>query len=215
MSLGKALVGFVGLVALAGCGSDAAGGAGKPGGSSGGQSGIASIDDAVAQDLQFVREEEKLARDVYLKLYDRWQLMQHKNIATSEQTHMDRVADTLAAFNVEDPVQSGAAIGAFKNATLGKLYTDLTTAGNESEVAALRVGVTIEDLDIRDIEAMTDRTDNIAILSMYSALQCGSRNHLRAFTSQLALRGETYTPQYLGATDFDAILAAPKEKCGP
>ena len=38
-----------------------------------------------------MREEEKLARDVYLTLYDIWGTPAFNNIASSEQTHMDAV----------------------------------------------------------------------------------------------------------------------------
>ena len=49
---------------------------------------------------------------------------------------------------------------------------------------------------------------------MYGALECGSRNHLRAFTGQLAGLGVTYTPKYLDATTYQAILASAHERCG-
>ena len=45
-------------------------------------------------DLLYMHEEEKLARDVYLTLYEKWDLALFNNIATSEQRHMDAV-DTL------------------------------------------------------------------------------------------------------------------------
>lgn len=148
---------------------------------------------SLSEDLQFLREEEKLARDVYLTLYDQWQLMPHKNIASSEQTHTDRVKAMLTSLTVADPVADDT-VGAFVNAELGKLYTDLVATGKQSEVASLEVGATIEDLDIRDIEQMKGRTTDANVLAMYESLQCGSRNHLRAYTSQLTTRGVTYTP---------------------
>lgn len=76
------------------------------------------------------------------------------------------------------------------------------------------MGAIIEDLDIRDLAQMIDRTRDATVLSVYSALQCGSRNHLRAFTSQLTMRGATYAPQYLDQAEYDAILAGAHERCG-
>jgi len=38
--------------------------------------------------LRFMREEEKLARDVYLKLFDTWKLTVFSRIARSEQRHL-------------------------------------------------------------------------------------------------------------------------------
>jgi hypothetical protein len=44
-------------------------------------------------------------------------------------------------------------------------------------------------------------------------LSCGSRNHLRAFTSQLELQGQSYIPQYLSLEQYNAILAGSHENC--
>lgn len=41
-------------------------------------------------DISFMREEEKLARDVYDSLYAKWGLRPFANIRESEQRHMDR-----------------------------------------------------------------------------------------------------------------------------
>jgi hypothetical protein len=169
--------------------------------------------DALAADLQFLREEEKLARDVYLTLYERWRLMPHANIASSEQTHMDRAKAALADFGLADPVRDDS-VGAFVNGQLRQLYVDLVARGEQTEVASLQVGATIEDLDLRDIAVMKRRTADAGVLAMYEALQCGSRNHLRAFTSQLAMRGASYAPQYLTQAEYDAILGGARERCG-
>jgi hypothetical protein len=164
-------------------------------------------------DLKFLREEEKLARDVYLTLHGVWGLNPHKNIASSEQTHTERVKDTLAALAIPDPVLDDT-VGTFVNPTLAKLYEELTAQGKTSEVASLQVGATVEDLDIKDLELRKARVSDPAILSMYEALQCGSRNHLRSFTSNLAQRGESYKAQYISAEAMQNILSTGQESCG-
>lgn len=164
-------------------------------------------------DLKFLREEEKLARDVYQTLYGVWHLNPHQNIASSEQTHTDRVRDVLAALAIPDPVTDDT-VGTFVNPTLGALFTDLTTQGKASEVASLKVGATVEDLDIRDLDEMKKHVTDEAILSMYEALQCGSRNHLRSFTKNLSQRGETYQAQYISADTLQQILSTDQESCG-
>ncbi len=172
-----------------------------------------NVDPTLAEDLQFLREEEKLARDVYLTLYDKWGLSLHNNIASSEQTHMTQVKTIMESLGVTDPVADDS-VGAFVNAELRDLYSDLVEFGEESETAALQVGATIEDLDIKDIEEMKSRTSDQSVLNMYSSLQCGSRNHLRSFTSALDSSEASYDPQYISQEDFDAILAEPNETCG-
>ncbi len=168
----------------------------------------------LAEDLQFLREEEKLARDVYITLYDKWQINLHNNISRSEQQHMDAIKDLLVAFSFSDPITDDA-VGAFTNKKLDTLYDDLTSQGSISELDALVVGATIEDLDIHDIEQMMTRTSDPQVLAVYDRLQCGSRNHLRSFMGQLTARGGSYTPQFISASSYAGIINTAPEQCGP
>ena len=201
----KAALGAIAVAALAAC-SDGPDSHPSPDSS-------AVVTDSLVADLQFLREEEKLARDTYVTLYARWQLMPHQRISSSEQAHMDSVANVLVSLSIADPVVDDT-VGAFVNPQLAALYTQLVTTGDASEIAALEVGATIEDLDLRDIAEMSTRATEPGVLAMYATLACGSRNHLRAFTSQLAMRGTSYTPQYLTREVYDAVLAGPHESCG-
>lgn len=181
---------------------------------------VAAVDDtravtggALAADLAYLREEEKLARDVYTTLYASSGLMLFANIKGSEQIHTDLVAALLAAKGLPDPVVDDT-VGAFVNAELAGLYGELVAAGQPSAVAALTVGATIEDLDIVDLREMMERTDDPAALTLYANLQCGSRSHLRAFVGQLASRGAGYAAQYMTQAEVDAIIQGPAESCG-
>lgn len=162
--------------------------------------------------LAFMREEEKLARDVYLELFSQYDIQIFNNISRSEQTHMDLVLEILNKYGVEDPALSEE--GSFVNIDLQKLYDDLVAQGSDSQEAALIVGATIEDLDIRDLEAFMAELENPDLVQLYDLLLCGSRNHLRAFTDQLAVLGATYEPQFITQEAYDAILAGDHEKCG-
>ena len=173
--------------------------------------GLASA--SLESDLPYLREEEKLARDVYRVLGDAWGLAVFRNIESSEQTHTSRVRDLMAALVVPDPVADDAT-GAFVDPTLAALYGDLVAAGSASEVEALRVGASIEDLDIADLREKAARTDVPEVLAVYAALECGSRNHLRAFTARLAEAGAPWAPTFLEADEAAAIAASPREKCG-
>jgi hypothetical protein len=57
------------------------------------------------EDITFNREEEKVARDVYLTLYDTWNFATFDNIARSEQSHMNSILDLQNQYNIEDPVR--------------------------------------------------------------------------------------------------------------
>lgn len=169
-----------------------------------------TISDKERSGLVFMREEEKLARDVYSVLYDTWGMRIFSNIAQSEQTHTEAVRTILTKYNIADPVTDDT-IGVFVNSDLRTLYTDLTTRGSISLEEALSVGALIEDLDIADLQKQIALTDNDDIKLVYENLMRGSRNHLRAFTSQLTSRGKTYAPQYITQSEFDAIIASTQE----
>ena len=54
--------------------------------------------------ILFMREEEKLARDVYLYLYEIYPLRPFLNISKSEQAHMDAIKYLIDTYELEDPV---------------------------------------------------------------------------------------------------------------
>jgi hypothetical protein len=163
-------------------------------------------------DLLFIREEEKLARDVYAVLYEQWQVPVFANIGSAEQTHMDSVGVLIDRYGLEDPVQDEA--GVFTNVEIQGLYDTLTAEGEASEVAALRVGAQIEEIDLVDIQEASNRTDKPDIRLVYDNLMRGSRNHLRAYVGNLEMRGETYEPIVLSQEEFEEIVGTPVER-GP
>lgn len=164
------------------------------------------------EDILTLREEEKLARDVYLYSYDKYGTTIFNNIATSEQRHMDKMLALINTYQLEDPALPNR--GEFNNTTLQTLYNNLTAQADISEIEALKVGATIEDLDIKDIEDFENRTDNTRILNVYEKLKCGSRNHMRAYYGQLELNNVIYTPQFITAVELAEIISSPNEQCG-
>lgn len=162
--------------------------------------------------ITYMREEEKLARDVYQTLATKWNLQIFSNIARSEQTHMDALKTLLDRYGLTDPANAKA-IGQFTNPELQKLYTDLVAQGSASLEAALRVGATIEDLDIADLN--NRHTDKADVQLVFDNLTKGSRNHIRSFRSQLkSVTGVDYQPQFISLTDYNAILSSGIER-GP
>ena len=172
----------------------------------------ATVSDAEIDLLKYMREEEKLARDVYVKMFALYDAPVFNNISKSEQTHMDRVLCLLEYYGIEDPASTES--GVFTNPDLQALYDALIAQGSVSLTDAYTVGATIEDVDIYDLEEYIAQTDNPAIISVYENLTCGSRNHMRAFISQLNNLGETYTPQFIPQTEYDEIINGGHEQCG-
>lgn len=163
--------------------------------------------------LVFMREEEKLARDVYLTLYAKWGLPTFQNIAQSEQSHMDAVKTLLDRYSIADPASAQA--GVFTNATLQQLYDQLVAQGSQSLADALRVGAAIEEIDIIDLQKRIAQTDKADIKQVYDNLMRGSRNHLRSFVAQLKSQtGETYVPQHLTQAEYNTIINSNTESGG-
>lgn len=159
--------------------------------------------------LIYMREEEKLARDVYITLYNQWNLQLFNNISQSEQTHTDAIKTLLERYNVKDPFVDQ--IGVFSNPEIQALYNQLINQGSPSLAEALKVGASIEEIDIQDLEKRMAITDKADILLVFQNLIKGSQNHLRAFVSTLQRQtGEVYQPQFLSLEEYQNIISASK-----
>jgi hypothetical protein len=164
------------------------------------------LTDDETNDLIFMREEEKLARDVYLTLYGIWETPVFANIATSEQQHMDAILGLLNTYKIPDPTV-GKLVGEFVNEELQNLYDELVTNGAQSALDALMVGGIIEETDIEDLQSAMETTTVSKIDRVYSNLLNGSYNHLRAFSSNIsAITGQPYVAQVVSQDVVDAIL---------
>lgn len=132
--------------------------------------------------LRYMREEEKMARDVYRALAVKWpSATVFARIAQSEQRHMDAVRVVLDRYGVADPA-AGKAAGKFADPELQKMYDELVAEGKGSLQAALGVGVKIEKADIADLEQELAATGNADLERLYGHLLASSKNHLRAFS---------------------------------
>ncbi len=160
-----------------------------------------------------MREEEKLAHDVYVTLYEKWGTQIFTNIAQSEQTHTEAVRSLLELYGISDPVVDSS-VGVFVSAEMKDLYTTLTVEGSKSLTDALRVGALIEDMDIVDLQKLSEATDNANIKTVYANLMRGSRNHLRSFTAQLSALSATYAPEYLTEAAYTDIVTTERETGG-
>lgn len=165
----------------------------------------ASLDQYEAESLLYVREEEKLARDTYLSLYEYWGTDIFQTIAGSEQSHMDAVLGLLDKYALEDPASTE--LGVFQNDFLQAKYYELVAWGEISEADALLVGCFIEELDLVDLANRMALIDNGDILKVFQNLTDGSENHLRAFVAQYeSLSGETYTPVFLDLNTYQQVI---------
>lgn len=192
--------------------------------------GSSTLDSNEQTHLEFMREEEKLARDVYITLGMRYpNLKIFGKIDDSEQRHTCAVCDMLAKYGIDDP-NTNDNVGIFTGPAYGEYftrkYTELVERGSIGAIEALHVGAYIEEMDMIDIaycppeivaqangidtEADCGKiyTDNLDIQRLYESLLEGSRSHLRAFVRNIEKRqGEgSYTAQVLTQEEVNEIL---------
>jgi hypothetical protein len=137
-----------------------------------------------AQGLLFMREEEKLARDVYAVLYRTWGLPIFQNIMQSESQHMAAIKILLDRYGLVDPATPDLP-GVFQDSDLQALYDQLVANGTTTQRNALLVGKLIEETDIADLQQHITETTHSDIRTVYANLLKGSENHLKAFIKQL------------------------------
>jgi hypothetical protein len=170
------------------------------------------LSNAEAESIVFMREEEKLARDVYNALYNIYSLNIFTNIAASEQTHTDAVKSLIVRYGLSDPMETDVP-GVFVNTELQFIYDTLLASGSVSLLEALYVGARVEELDIFDLERLSEFVvDNDDIILIYNNLLKGSRNHLRSFDKQIKSNGGIYIPIYISQEQYDEIINSPVER---
>ncbi len=149
--------------------------------------GSGNLTDQEKDDLLFMREEEKLARDMYNFLAGKWELAIFERIALSEQRHMDALGGLIDKHKMTDidPVLIQPAPGLFVNEKIQALYDELEAKGVLSETDALEVGVMVEEIDIEDLEHFLCRVDNQDLINVYQNILDGSYRHLESFESML------------------------------
>ena len=134
--------------------------------------------------IVYLREEEKMARDVYRALADAWDCPIFANISASEQRHMEAMGRLIARHGLTDPAADDTA-GVFTNPDVQAMYTDFVTQGKVSLSDALNVGKQIEAQDIADLTAALTDTTAADVTRVFENLLRGSNNHLSAFNRAL------------------------------
>lgn len=165
-----------------------------------------TLSEAETAHILFMREEEKLAHDVYVTLGELWGTPIFSNIARAETSHMDAIATLIDRYGLDDPIDDNP-VGVFLDASLQAMYDDLVATGSQSLTDAFVVGALVEEVDIADLIASIDETESTDVAFVWQQLLSGSQSHLKAFTSQLDAQGVDYEPTVLDATTYDQMLS--------
>ena len=164
------------------------------------------LDEVETANILFMREEEKLARDVYTLFNEKYNYRIFNNISKIEQIHMNAIKVLIDRYQLVDPVGSND-YGVFANTELSDLYSQLIALGDESVIEALKVGAEIEEIDIIDLEtSINELTGNTDIKFVFANLKRASGFHLKAFVNVLEFNGYVYTPKHLDLETFNQIV---------
>jgi len=157
--------------------------------------------------INHMREEEKLAYDVYTAFNQKWDMRIFSNIRKAEKRHLNTMGDIIEKYELEDPVKD-LPPGKFNDPEMQKVYDSFIERGMKSKQEALLVGAEIEDLDINDIRVNFSKLDNLDLKTVLSNLERGSENHLRAFNRNLKNYDMVYEPKHISKEDFDKIISS-------
>ncbi|HSD62242.1 MAG TPA: DUF2202 domain-containing protein [Ignavibacteriaceae bacterium] len=134
--------------------------------------------------LIYMRQEEKIIRDVYTVLGETWNSNVFIKIMSAEQKHMDAVKTLLTRYGIEDPVTNDE-VGFFANPEFQQMFNEFVQQGQLSLTEAYLVGKTIEEQDIAALENQLSFVDNPDIINVYTNLKSASEKHLIVFINHI------------------------------
>jgi len=102
-----------------------------------------------------MREEEKLAHDVYAALATKG--VAFARIQNAERRHFEVIGWQLERNGIPDPA-AGKGPGDLQDPALRKLYAELVERGSRGTRDALAVGLEIEERDIVDLDRAIEQT---------------------------------------------------------
>ena len=161
-------------------------------------------------DLAYMGNEERLAHDVYMYLYNYHgkSINQLYNIASKSETkHISIVRDLVNKYNITKdnitnlstaPVassstpQSSLPAGKYDIASIQNLYNTLIAKGKNSKQDALEVGCMVEVTDINDLNEKIEHAQESGaqdLIDGFNILRNGSYNHYWAFDRGLKNMG--------------------------
>ena len=168
-----------------------------------------TLSEELSNTISYMGNEERLAYDVYNKLYAEWGTKQFTNIATkSEYKHITAVQQLVQKYKMNDdinftnvdlpalgymntPIENMQA-GTYDISKIQKLYDDLVSKGSTSEVEALEVGCIVEVVDVTDLNeyiTLAEQSNATDVVTVFNFLRDGSYNHYWAFDKGLKNKG--------------------------
>jgi hypothetical protein len=171
---------------------------------------VGELSEPELEAILYLREEEKLARDVLRLLGALWEEPAFDRVAEREDTHTAAIKALIDRYELWDPM-SVTEEGQYVSEELYELHYRLVEEGSVSLVAALKVAAAIQEISILDLREYLAETDDADVQMVYENLRRASRNHLRVFVRLLEQQGEVARRTYLSQSLFEEIAGTPPE----
>ncbi|MDD3034385.1 MAG: DUF2202 domain-containing protein [Bacteroidales bacterium] len=166
-----------------------------------------STADLTASEIEYiyaVREDEKLAGDLYSAFFEMYKIKTFENIAKAEINHMKATERLLEYYGITYPVAGDK--GKFENPVRQALYDSLLQKGSTA-LEAFKVMAQYEEYNIVQYKADLAVITNENLKIVIENLEKGSENHFKATIRQITALGGTYSAQVMTQEEYSAIIA--------
>jgi hypothetical protein len=166
-----------------------------------------STADLTADEIEFifaVREDEKVARDMYFSFFGKFGLKPFENIGKAEDNHIKATEKLFDYYEIDYPTLSEN--GKFEDAIRQKLYDSLLLKGTP-ELEAFKVMALLEESNIVEYGEVLKTIVNPNIKIVIENLAMASANHFKAAIRQITALGGTYTPALMTQEQYRTVIA--------
>ncbi|MFA5358953.1 MAG: DUF2202 domain-containing protein [Patescibacteria group bacterium] len=163
--------------------------------------------------LVYLAGEEKMLRDFFAKMAEKYREKPFGYLATAESGHVAAVKILLEKYELADQAGMDLPTGEFADKKIKEFFDKQTVAGEASGEAALVAGLEMIEFNIKDIEQFTFSTARPDLRQSYNLLAQVARNHLRELWKSLPEKeGELkYKPKYISEEQFKSIVDSATE----
>lgn len=171
-----------------------------------------STADLTTDEIEFiyaVREDEKIARDLYFSFFRNFGLKTFENIGKAEDNHIKATEKLFDYYEIDYPALS--ANGKFEDASRQKLFDSLLLKGTP-ELEAFKVMALLEESNIVEYGEVLKSIVNPNIKLVIENLAKASANHFKAAIRQITALGGTYAPALMTQEQYRALIAIGFEK---
>jgi len=171
-----------------------------------------STADLTADEIEFIyaiREDEKVARDLYFSFFGTFGLKPFENIGKAEDNHIKATEKLFDYYEIDYPALSEN--GKFENAIRQKLFDSLLLKGTP-ELEAFKVMAMLEESNIVEYGEVLKTIANPNIKIVIENLARASANHFKAAIRQITALGGTYRPALMTQEQYRAVIATGFEK---